>query len=446
MKSSVSKINIEANPGEVTQPSASKAASEEKGTDCKGNAEVLVRVENVSKIFCRDLKKSLKYGFADSLRDVFSPGKKEQRTRNEDQTLRLGEFHAVKDVSFELRRGQCLGLIGHNGAGKTTLLKMLNGLIKPDTGCIEMHGRVGALIALGAGFNPILTGRENVFIAGSVLGFTQEEVKARYKEIVAFSELEDFMETPIQAYSSGMQVRLGFSVASALDPDILIIDEVLAVGDLGFRVKCMNKIHELLETTAVIFVSHSMPFVSRICSRGILLKKGRVQLQSDSVPKVIDHYHEEFDVGECKTVGSGEAEVLVSEVIGASGEGIPVIPFGESLELRIRLRIKSQCSLVGMRLVVWNQDQRAVLDVLNRDCTSFSWKNDRQDVTMTCRLPAMRLAPGKHAISLHVFDDERTRVLCRMDNAITFIMGHHLSTGAEVFEMAEWQIDALETL
>ena len=404
----------------------------------QSDSEVLIRAENVGKIFCRDLKKSLLYGLKDSAKDLIG-GSRKDNASNERQ-LRNAEFWANKGVSFELRRGECLGLIGHNGAGKTTLLKMLNGLIKPDTGRIVMRGRIGALIALGAGFNPILTGRENIYINGSVLGFSKKDIDEKIDGIIEFAEIREFIDSPVQAYSSGMQVRLGFAVASAMDPDILIIDEVLAVGDLGFTIKCMNRIQELLETSAVIFVSHSMPFITRICTQAILLKKGRDVLQSGSVAKVIDRYHQEFNASERKTVGSGEAEVLAADVIGAGAEEIPLVSFGKNLELKIRLRITSQCSVIGMRLVVWNQDQRAVLDVLQRDGREFSWENDRKDLTLTCALPAVHLAPGKHAISIHVFDKEQTRVLCRMDNAITFIMGHHLSTAAEVFEMAEWNI------
>ena len=362
-----------------------------------------------------------------------------------ERALRKGEFWANKGVTFELRRGECLGLIGHNGAGKTTLLKMLNGLIKPDTGRIEMHGRIGALIALGAGFNPILTGRENIYINGSVLGLSKKDIDGKIEGIIDFAEIRDFIDSPVQTYSSGMAVRLGFAVASAMDPDILIIDEVLAVGDLGFRVKCMNRIQELLETTAVIFVSHSMPFVTRISTQALLLKKGHVELKAESVSKVVERYHEEFSGSVRKVVGSGEAEVLMAEVIGTAIDEIPKVSFGESLKLRFRLRITSPCPVVGMRLAIWNQDQRAVLDILHHDGTSFSWENDHQELTITCTLPAMHLAPGKHAISVHVFDDEKIREFCHMDNAITFIMGHHLTTGAEVFEMADWQIQELET-
>jgi len=173
--------------------------------------EVLVRVEGVSKKFCRNLKKSLVYGGLDIVRGFAGIERSNE--------LRKDEFWAVNNVSFELRRGECLGLIGHNGAGKSTLLKMLNGLIGIDRGRIEMNGKVSALIELGAGFSPLLTGRENIYNNGVVLGFTRAEIDEKFDEILEFSELKDFIDTPVQNYSSGMKVRLGFAVAAQLEPD-----------------------------------------------------------------------------------------------------------------------------------------------------------------------------------------------------------------------------------
>ena len=234
-----------------------------------GDNETLIKVEGVSKKFCLSLKKSLWYGLKDMGRELAG------RRHGGDGALRPKEFWAVKDVGFELKRGECLGLIGLNGAGKTTLLKMLNGLIKPDAGRIEMRGRVGALIALGAGFNPILTGRENIYVNASVLGLSKREIDAKLEEIIDFAEIGDFIDTPVQNYSSGMAVRLGFSIATTLDPDILLLDEVLAVGDAGFRHKCYSRIGRMQERAAVIFVSHSMEFVSQICDRAFLMDHGR---------------------------------------------------------------------------------------------------------------------------------------------------------------------------
>lgn len=231
-------------------------------------SDALIRVENVSKKFCRSLKRSLWYGLND-LKDEFCG----HRVQTEKE-LRSDEFWAVKDVSFEVKRGECLGLIGRNGAGKTTLLRMLNGLIKPDHGRIEMRGRVGALIALGAGFNPLLSGRENIYVNASVLGLTKKEVDEKIDEIVEFAELEEFIDMPVQSYSSGMSVRLGFSVAASLSPDILLLDEVLAVGDARFRSKCFSRIAESLKSSAVIFVSHDAWSIKRVCDFVLYLDRG----------------------------------------------------------------------------------------------------------------------------------------------------------------------------
>jgi lipopolysaccharide transport system ATP-binding protein len=241
--------------------------------------DVLIRCENVGKKFCRDLKKSLWYGVKDSISELLGSSKcaaTGQTSAADTLVLRPGEFWANKDISFEVRRGECLGLIGRNGAGKTTLLKMLSGLIKPDCGRIEIRGRVGALIALGAGFNPILTGRENISVNASVLGMGRREIADKLEDIVEFSELGGSIDSPVRNYSSGMQVRLGFAAATVLDPDVLILDEVLAVGDAAFRYKCYRRMDDLRGRSAVIFVSHDMPSVARICSVAMLLRSGKV--------------------------------------------------------------------------------------------------------------------------------------------------------------------------
>lgn len=233
-------------------------------------SDVLVNVSSVSKKFCRDLKRSLWYGVQDVAADALG--------RSMDEPLRSKEFWALEDVSFQIERGECLGLIGRNGAGKTTLLKILNGLIKPDSGRVEINGRVGALIALGAGFNPILTGRENIYVNGSILGLKKKTIDAKFDEIAEFSEIENFLDSPVQSYSSGMQVRLGFAIAAVLiKPDILLLDEVLAVGDAGFHTKCINALRGMQASgVSIILVSHNMHDILRYCDTGIYLSAGRV--------------------------------------------------------------------------------------------------------------------------------------------------------------------------
>lgn len=278
-------------------------------------SDVLVKVDNVSKKFCRGLKRSLMYGMQDLGSELIG------RNHGNNGILRKEEFWAVKDVSFELKRGECLGLIGRNGAGKSTLLKMLHGLIKPDEGRIEMRGRVGALIELGSGFNPILTGRENIYINASVLGFKKKEIDALFDQIVEFSELEEFIDTPLMYYSSGMKVRLGFSVAIHMNPDVLILDEVLAVGDAGFKMKSLNKMIEMMSKAAVIFVSHSMTTISRICSGIIFLKEGETLYSGDNIAKGIELYFDQHDIDDMYVQYNEKAQIHRMEIKSAQNRG-----------------------------------------------------------------------------------------------------------------------------
>ncbi|MBD2358453.1 ATP-binding cassette domain-containing protein [Tolypothrix sp. FACHB-123] len=303
--------------------------------------EVLVKVENVSKKFCRSLKKSLWYGVQDIATEITG--------RKFDHSLRPDEFWAVNDVSFELRRGEGLGLIGRNGAGKSTLLRMLNGLIKPDRGYIELNGQVGGLIALGAGFNPVLTGRENIYVNGSILGLSKKEIDTRFDEIVAFSELEEFIDAPVQGYSSGMQVRLGFAVAAILlKPDILLLDEVLAVGDIGFTIKCLNVMRQLADQCAVIFVTHSMQYVSTFCNRVMVMKQGQRIAETRNVGEGIEAYLALFAVDK-NVAGTGEASIplvlLKCQETNETGVDGVRVPHGASLLLEVEIQTHREAQL-----------------------------------------------------------------------------------------------------
>jgi lipopolysaccharide transport system ATP-binding protein len=246
----------------------------------------LIEVENISKRYCRDLKRSLWYGAQDIGKELIGRGQYAD-------TLRPGEFWALRDVSFSVGRGEAVGLIGHNGAGKTTLLKLVHGLIKPTSGRILVRGSVRALIALGTGFNPVLTGRENVRVASAVLGFGEKDIERRLEDIVEFSELGDFIDSPIQSYSSGMLARLGFSVAVHTQPDILLVDEVLAVGDLNFAIKCYRKINEFRNNGgSIVLVSHNAYVIRSNCDRVVWIEHGTVQ-QIGATLEVCDAYEEE---------------------------------------------------------------------------------------------------------------------------------------------------------
>ncbi|MCH6256972.1 ABC transporter ATP-binding protein [Puniceicoccaceae bacterium K14] len=232
-------------------------------------SDTVLQVKNLSKRYCGKLKHSLAYGIEDIARECIGMSPR--------SGLRLEEFWANNKISFELKKGECLGLIGGNGAGKSTLLKQIAGLIKPDAGEVEIQGQVGALIELGAGFNPILSGRENIYINGAVLGMGKKEVDRKLDRILDFADIGNFIEAPVQSYSSGMKVRLGFAVAAHLEPEILLVDEVLAVGDTQFRMKCFRKMFELINSgMSIILVSHNLISLRRIVNRCLVLNRGEI--------------------------------------------------------------------------------------------------------------------------------------------------------------------------
>jgi homopolymeric O-antigen transport system ATP-binding protein len=269
-----------------------------------------IAVDHVSKKYCKDLKQSMRYGVRDISRNLF-------RLSSHPDALRKDEFWAIDDVSFDLREGETLGVIGPNGSGKTTLLKLLNGIFWPDKGKITVKGKVGALIAVGAGFHPALTGRENIYVNAAILGMTRKEVDAKFDSIVDFADIGTFIDTSVKYYSSGMFVRLGFAVAVHCEPDILLVDEILSVGDSGFRVKCLNKIGEMREQgMTTLIVSHNMQLISSYSDRAILLNNGKATEfanPSDAVKRYNRLFTNTDD--EClESICSGNEQITFSDV------------------------------------------------------------------------------------------------------------------------------------
>jgi lipopolysaccharide transport system ATP-binding protein len=239
------------------------------------NRDVALRVDHVSKRFARG-------EMHDSLRDLI-PALLSRITGRANAAAAKNEFWALRDVSFELKHGEAFGVIGSNGAGKSTILKLITGIMKPTTGRIDVNGRLSALIEVGAGFHPDLTGRENIYLNGTILGMKRAEIQRKFDAIVEFSGLADFIDTPVKRYSTGMYARLGFSVAAHVDPDILIVDEVLSVGDVVFQNRCLERMNAIMRSgTTVIFVSHNLRAIAELCPRSILLERGQVIAEGDS--------------------------------------------------------------------------------------------------------------------------------------------------------------------
>lgn len=247
-------------------------------------SDLAVRVDRVSKKYQIGVVRH------DTLRDRLAHGFSALLRRNGRTGTNDGDLWALRDASFEVECGEVVGIIGRNGAGKSTLLKILSRITEPTRGRAEIYGRVGSLLEVGTGFHPELTGRENIFLNGAILGMTRREISRKFDEIVAFAEIEKFLETPVKRYSSGMYVRLAFAVAAHLEPEILLVDEVLAVGDLAFQQKCLGKMSEVAgEGRTVLFVSHNMAAVQTLCTRGIFLRHGTI-CTDDTIFKTISAY------------------------------------------------------------------------------------------------------------------------------------------------------------
>ena len=400
--------------------------------------EILVDVSHVSKKFSRSLNKSMWYGLKDLGSAVF--GSDQNRS-----VLRKGEFWSVKDINFSLRRGECLGLIGRNGAGKSTLLKMLNGLIRPDEGTITMRGKVGALIELSAGFNPLLSGRENVYVNGQLLGFTKKEIDQKFKAIIDFAEIGEFIDSPVQNYSSGMKVRLGFAIAAQMEPDVLLIDEVLAVGDMGFVLKCLNKMDELRAKTAMIFVSHNMPMVSRMCTRICLLKEDKTIYQSDDVSEGITQYYAGFKTETGTFQGADKVE-LKSIQLESGGhtfrkDSLATLQHGKDLVLTMGLFFHQPVHQPKMYLAFYDQEQRNFAEVFNF-FEHIQLEKITGAVTVKAIIPHIPFSQGQYSITigLNEYQDGMRKMIFRYQSAVYFLVESKQHGWAPVQLTPTWEL------
>ena len=353
----------------------------------------------------------------------------------------------INNISFELRRGECLGLIGPNGSGKSTLLKILNGIITPDKGRIEIMGRVGALIEIGAGFHPMLTGRENIYVNGSILGFSKKEIDDRFDEIVEFAELSEFIDTPVKHYSSGMHVRLGFAIAAQMEPDIFLIDEVLAVGDMGFKMKCMNVMSKLLNNAAVVFVSHSMLHIAQICTKIIVLEQGKLGFRTDDFGAGIDYYVSRFNIPEGKISRYGGADIkdirISNEKTEVSGNTILNAEFGDDLIVAMRIQIESSARKVGINIVLKDREFRSVAQCSSVHC-GFVISGDSNEKIVKVRIPQLRLNSGIYSLIITVGNIETKEIMLRYDYAAYIQFPVTYASGSTFLLDGDWGQDDIQ--
>lgn len=384
--------------------------------------DTLIRVEKVGKIFCRDLKRSLIYGAVDCMRDMV-PGYKGRKPRADGEIrLRKHEFWANRGISFEMRKGECLGLIGHNGAGKTTLLRMLNGLIKPDEGRVMIRGRIGALIALGAGFNPILSGRENVYVNGSILGMNKAQIDDKFDEILEFADIGKFIDAPVQNYSSGMRVRLGFAVASTLDNDILIVDEVLAVGDFTFKQKCLQRIMSFRDRGGcILFVSHNLNQLQMVCNKGVYLANGEMKFSGD-IGEASNRYFEDIQKKEEEARKKGLMSLKAAEEFPYKITSVRVSdardgnhPPITSRPVFITATIEAQKAAKGiaLRYVILNKEQALRISTISSELAGLTFDLEVGRNICTLPLKQLPLVPENYSIRSVVLNPTNGTFLAR---------------------------------
>jgi ABC-type polysaccharide/polyol phosphate transport system ATPase subunit len=336
--------------------------------------------------------------------------------------LRREEIWALRDVSLAVEPGEALGVVGRNGSGKTTLLRLIAGIFKPTGGRLQVAGDVGSLLGLGAGFHPDFTGRENVYMNGAVHGLKKSYVRERLDEIVAFAELEEFVDVPVRTYSSGMYMRLGFAVATHLDPDILLLDEVFAVGDEAFQRKCFGKILELRERgRTIVFVSHAAPAVERVCERAILLTDGCVA-HDGAARDVITHYQRliaaEETTAQQHAWGTGEATIVGVRLEGSDGEERRQFVSGGPLT--VRLTIELSAGVLPPRVAVEFRDANGgLLGASESTAEELGWETGRaQEVCF--EVPRLPLSDGLFRLSVALGDPTSTRQYHRLDPAAEF--------------------------
>jgi ABC-type polysaccharide/polyol phosphate transport system ATPase subunit len=336
---------------------------------------------------------------------------------------------ALRDVSFHVDPGSAVGLVGRNGSGKTTLLRLISGIIKPSAGRVEVGGRVGSLLELGAGFHPDLTGRENVFLNGSIHGLKRAYIREQLDEIVAFAGLEEFIDLPVRTYSSGMYMRLGFAIASHIDADVLLLDEVFAVGDEQFQRKCFGKIFEFKQRGGtIVFVSHDAAAVERLCDRAILLRDGRVEFDGPTHDAIVRYRRllaGERDPDEraagLNEWGSGEARIDEVALLGADGEQRTQFLAGEPLTLR--LRVLAERPVPAPRLSYEVRDSSGLLIAgAGQSTAELGWDEDTTELVGRFEVDELPLSDGRFHVRLGLSDESGGELYHWLDDAVTFVV------------------------
>lgn len=393
--------------------------------------DIAIRVEEIGKryrIGKAEKYKTLRDTLASAFTDPFLKMGRVLRGEAADDTGPDDQIWALQGISFDVRQGEVIGVIGGNGAGKSTLLKILSRITEPTTGFAEIHGRVGSLLEVGTGFHQELTGRENTYLNGAILGMNKKEIDGKFDEIVAFSEVGKFIDTPVKHYSSGMYLRLAFAVAAHLEPEILIVDEVLAVGDAGFQQKCLGKMGTVAkEGRTVLFVSHNMGAIAQLCGRAVQLEKGRLK-RSGSAGEVVAAYLSSVAGTELTSSWSDESsnpngadvQFRSARLMSIDEQPLSLTSFHESPLVEIAYEVKAPIRNLSVTCLLYDSMSNLVFESMDTDMPEWNGCVREPDVyRATTKIPSSLLKPGRYQISFAAFV-EGVRVFARLDRVLTF--------------------------
>jgi len=402
-------------------------------------SEAIITVENLGKMY-RLRTGGRRDGRYTTLRDVIAQRAKSLFRRNGTSQLSAfssqlsnEDFWALRHVSFEVQQGEVVGIIGRNGAGKSTLLKILSRITDPTEGRVRIRGRVASLLEVGTGFHPELTGRENVYLNGAILGMTRAEIKSRFDEIVSFAEVEKFLDTPVKRYSSGMYVRLAFAVAAHLDPEILIVDEVLAVGDAEFQKKCLGKMHEVAHGhgRTILFVSHNLAAVESLCSRAIVLDRGKL-IAEGIVSRCVSDYLA-LAAGQIDTSvrerhdREGRGKVRIEAFDVSAPEGIAT---GKPVSFRIKFKSAADTPIDEFGISVWSDRDVRLISISTKFNDEIS--EIPQSGWAECTIPSLPLVEGSYVVNAFVSSNDGLEDYLLRLARLTVATGHFFGTGRSV--------------
>jgi lipopolysaccharide transport system ATP-binding protein len=407
------------------------------------NDDIAIRVEGLSKRYRLGERAGYRRLGESVTRAALKPFRKTTAPSRRDV------LWALRDVSFSVDQGEIVGIVGPNGAGKTTLLRILARITLPTEGRAEVWGRVGSLLEVGTGFHPELTGRENVYLNGAILGMSRAEIKRKYDEIVAFAQIEQFMETPVKHYSSGMRVRLAFSVAAHLDPEILFIDEVLSVGDASFQEKCLQKMQDVAGAgRTVLFVSHNMGAITELCTRGIWIDHGTIQMDGEP-QKVVESYLTRDDSSSARwehpqdpSCGR-QVRVSALEVLRPDGSPSPSIPFEEAIRIRVSNEVREGVHGLGLNVRIKDSSGTVILTTSNLDVDPEPEEWGPGMYAHSFEIPGGLLRPGRYVISAKA--KVRHMVLDEHEHCLGFDVlpiGYAKSRAGVIAPMLTWTREA----